>query len=995
MANFAIVIGIDRYDNPDFALSGAVSDALRFADWASAHGDVPPENLRLLLSSTTDIDREHGAADSAAIAAVVHEVLQGAAAQADRLFFHYAGHGLTAPGIVTGGPGEPMLVPSDVAVWTRDERLLVGFSQVITRLRMVRPATQFFFIDACRDFTLEGVYQPVIGPATSAWVPVGDAEQALSAQHILYATSPGQRAAEDERRRQGIFTPALVDGLLGAHRALAWSQELGQYEVRFSTLARHVKAAVRRRLAAVEGADEFVQEPQTPLTGAEDAVLARFAPDEVPKVQVRIQVDPRLARQACRLKVAYPLPGTEAVIWVDGPPVEQSSVVELPPFDYTFSAESPGYTEVRQSHGVYEPRVIALRLDSRSDPARSDVPEGGDGELVVTSPDSSAVIGIWNGERKQVASGSGMVYARLGPGLYRARLMLPEGGGGERLVEVVAGRIMSIVLDAPPPALTAAPMELLRRHEIRPDEHGYLEPAEQLGPMARPSLGSLLAFAALAANGAEQAERLRGLGVADVWDLPHGGSAVLAIVGSNRSEGLPADAELVVRDQWGSTLDRGLFDVLPRFPVAAQRHVVLPPGPAHVELRFPGHTPTRYAITRLPNRITVLVTVLEPHGRVEVQQYLLPAAGDNPKARLDLRRMHRIELAQRFYSTGQSVPRLDDLDDLLYGKWIDPLLGCLAGYMLIRQGETDRFSAIAVHNMLRHFPGLPDSYVLAALCEPEERDELFERALATGIPVFAEGFRALYEWVVASGRPVPPEMADIATDSVPGSPWTAWAADRPTFVVRDGTFEVPPFGWDDLTNAHDRIRRVIGGVGRVEPADGPSFSGTAFLVAPGVVATPTFVVDGFAAGRRFTVDFRAEPEGRPMRFAVLDVCRVVGTDPETVLLRLAERSDEDEALPDPVPVARRAVEPVSGRTVVVVGHPAFDSPAGAVKRVQPGRILGFDGQVIRHDATTAPGTAGAPLVDPHTGLVIGIHYAAQFGDRKEGRALPVWKLWPR
>lgn len=56
MAGFAIVIGIDDYANPEWRLSAAVEDALRFADWACTAGGVPPENLRLLLSPAAPVE---------------------------------------------------------------------------------------------------------------------------------------------------------------------------------------------------------------------------------------------------------------------------------------------------------------------------------------------------------------------------------------------------------------------------------------------------------------------------------------------------------------------------------------------------------------------------------------------------------------------------------------------------------------------------------------------------------------------------------------------------------------------------------------------------------------------------------------------------------------------------------------------------------------------------------------------------------------------------
>ncbi|MFI9815117.1 trypsin-like peptidase domain-containing protein [Saccharothrix variisporea] len=1013
MANFAIVIGIDRYENPDFALRGAVADALRFAEWAGTAGGVPPDNVRLLLSPHEPVPAPHRPATSEAIRNALYEVSSGEAAGADRLFFYYAGHGLTSPGVEVGAPGEPVLVPSDMVVWNRDKNLLVLFSAVVTELRGVAPLEQFFFIDACRDLALQDTFRPVVGSLGVAWVPVRGGTPVVADQHIMYATSLGRRAAANARLNQGVFTPLLMDGLRGVSTALVWSTCEQQYEVRFSSLARHVKTAIRPRLAGMVGTEGFVQEPQVPMTGAEDAVLVAVPADQVPPVTVRIQVRPGAARDACTLTVASPQPGDAGERWTSGPPVEPTSVVELPPFDYTFRARAEGFGEAKISRAVYESMVIPFRLEGPPTVVPEDappapgagLPEGGPyapggadrppptlegpgeeapttGRLNVHSPDHSAVIAVCDNENVQVAGGSGDVAAQLRPGLYRVGLVLPDGGGDKQLVEVEPGGTTSVVLDAPSPRLASGVARLLRNVGIQVDGRGYVRLARGTEPIARPSLASLLAFAAVAANGrsASAVDLLR-FGVADVQDRSR---PALVLLGSNREEGLPGGTELVVRDRAGHTLDSGPFEVLPAFPVAAQRVVDLPRDQVRLELRIPGHTPTRYAISPLPNRVAVLVVVLEADGRVEVQQYQLPGIRGGRRPRVDLRGLRRIELAQRYYSTGKPVPIREELVDLLHGKWVDPLLGCVAGYEFVRRGEAARFAEVALPNMLRHFPGLPDSQVLAGLCRPDRAGEYFERAVRLGVPTFSAGLVALYEWSRSTRRPLEPDLVDIATNLVPGSPWTAWAADRPRFPVHDGTFDVPAFGWDGLADAPRRLHDVVAAVCRVEPVDGGRW-GTGFLVEPEVIATPLFVVADhlddsgprLSLGREVVVDFGGDNGGR---YRVRDVVRVLPTYPEVVLLRVAD----GPARPKPLPFAPA---PVPGTLVVVVGHPMVGPAAESRKLVMPGRLLGADATELRHDCTTGPGTAGSPLVHAATGSVIGMHYAAQLGERREGRAV--------
>ena len=103
MPRFAIVIGIDRYANAAWNLEGAGADAVEFARWALAEGGVEPENLRLLLSTESPpADLQHVEADSAGINDAVLAFQNGAGAGGDRLYFYYAGHGLSAPGASSG-----------------------------------------------------------------------------------------------------------------------------------------------------------------------------------------------------------------------------------------------------------------------------------------------------------------------------------------------------------------------------------------------------------------------------------------------------------------------------------------------------------------------------------------------------------------------------------------------------------------------------------------------------------------------------------------------------------------------------------------------------------------------------------------------------------------------------------------------------------------------------------------------------------------------------
>jgi hypothetical protein len=76
---------------------------------------------------------------------------------------------------------------------------------------------------------------------------------------------------------------------------------------------------------------------------------------------------------------------------------------------------------------------------------------------------------------------------------------------------------------------------------------------------------------------------------------------------------------------------------------------------------------------------------------------------------------------------------------------------------------------VGVANLLNLFPGLPDAWVLAGLCDPERRGSWFEQAGRCGVPLFAQGLRAMEP----AGDPRT-AASEAFAGLLPGSSWTAW-----------------------------------------------------------------------------------------------------------------------------------------------------------------------------------------------------------------------------
>src|SRR5262245_64992619 len=100
MANWAIVVGVDRYWSEGAHLKGAVRDALSVREWLldPNGGNVPAANLQLALSTTPNsppVDTAFGAleATKSNIVTAINNLMVLSSGKGERLYFYFAGHG--------------------------------------------------------------------------------------------------------------------------------------------------------------------------------------------------------------------------------------------------------------------------------------------------------------------------------------------------------------------------------------------------------------------------------------------------------------------------------------------------------------------------------------------------------------------------------------------------------------------------------------------------------------------------------------------------------------------------------------------------------------------------------------------------------------------------------------------------------------------------------------------------------------------------------------
>jgi hypothetical protein len=238
---------------------------------------------------------------------------------------------------------------------------------------------------------------------------------------------------------------------------------------------------------------------------------------------------------------------------------------------------------------------------------------------------------------------------------------------------------------------------------------------------------------------------------------------------------------------------------------------------------------------------------------------------------------------------------------------------------------------------------------------------------------------------------------------------------RPAIDIINGHFLAPGPPWEALDDERGNIEPVIASVGRIQVRGHRRrrWAGTGFLVGPDVVMTNAHVAEVFATGKGTRWSFR------PGMSASVDWADDPDTDdaPEVAVTKVLGvharfdlavlRIDRDAGARDflePLTVAAEAPEPLAGRSVYVVGDPAFDRRNGGeaqrlifadkydVKRLQPGEILRRSAEPGRfdHDCSTLGGNSGSCVVDLTTHMVVGLHFQGEY--LRHNQAVALWEL---
>jgi hypothetical protein len=766
----ALIIGIENYAQATDAekkLDGTLANAHAFRDWVEKKWDaegIPANERQLIFCSEPKQPGGRGASRADILTALDDIKAQGQNATRELLFF-FSGHGFS---FVKDDRDRPdCIIPSDYVSTKLSGPLCFRLTEIVNWLRdHLGAGNQYFFVDACRT------------EIDASKVQVGNQLQwdaharGQASNFILQSTEPANTAAA-----VGPFGRELVAGLKGAGIAKTWENSAGgEMYVRFDTLRRYLKTTLTGQ--RVTGSDSGETTP-------DEAVLATLKPPPLSTCEIEVDVQPPAATSGyLQWEGPRALSGGQLI-------TAPGATLAFLPDDYTLKLEVPG--------AIVTPPEYRLKLFDRGSakfvvtasaggpPPPGPVSIGSPGPAPVAfkvhAPQNTRVTfrnmstGAVTGA--VVGTSDGMSDFALPPGPYLATVETSTGYAYRR-AEVDIGTAPLLPVEFRTLPSNAAHVSIGQK---LPHHETGIDFSETLGAEADNDLDLWLAIVGggRILGGPSDFSKLKSLPLAAFPDTLPGQGGVYVLAGF-------ADAETKIEAslfQVGSPIYPGvpfnafwLADArqpndMPGIHEIAFRNVS--PGSKILGLRIGGvFEEFALATTTLPNRVT-LVTITLDEGEPRFSQYCLPVShlvqhlDPIVQERLERRNilddLRTVARAQRAFRRRRDVRKVvwgsQGSEQVLYTKWVDPIASTMIAYELLRRDDLEHLGE-AVHNLVKFYPELPDTHVLARrVGVADQRYNLPVRI--SGFPLFIDGFGDRKAW-----------FGDGFREPDRTGPWTLW-----------------------------------------------------------------------------------------------------------------------------------------------------------------------------------------------------------------------------
>lgn len=750
MGHRALIIGVEDYPSVsdgsiEGKLLGTLDAAVAFRDWLTAKWNsenIPDAERQIIFCSEPVVAGGRPAARD--------DIVQGlldlkAAGQnsTEELFFFFSGHGFS---FVAPGARADMLIASNYrSMDLSGATACLNLDQAVYWLRQeLGPGLQYYFVDACRN-QLDGTR---IAPGALG-LPNNPQTTGEATSFLLQSTVPAATAAVD-----GKFSNELLAGLKGRSTAKTWDEaDPDAMLVRYDTLRMYVRERLKTQRIhnKVEGEE-----------GESDGIIARLKPAPSSKCEIRLQGFAGAVagfveingRRAGRRRTS-----------LTGP----STLLDLKPDRYSVRVD---LTEGRVRDNdrdvtLFDDDVLTFEADTAGTPPELHPGSRSLSDIVVPGEISIELHELTTGERQIFRNDA---FRAVPKGRYAATVRDRDQRVVKTdLVVVGAGQTVNVTdwRNSTPHVAIAARL---------PNLGGGVDFSESLGgPVSDPDLGIWLALLGggriLACVGGADFSKIAPFPLHDFSGEVVGSSPLYVLAGfDDPTVALQIGVSgLAGPTTWHPAMQPGDLAGVREFYL--RRHA----GPQLVSFRIDSSQAYTIASLASPNRATLIILTLDEDGAPLVSQYLLPLgtlvgnlhplvssriAGRNQLS--DVKML--AETIRAFRSRRDVWKALPDhtLDEVLYMKWVDPIVSALAAYELLRRGRTEALPEV-VRNLTTYFPDLPDGAALARLAKL--RDDPYRP-----IPLFLDGLRAFAD--IEQELPLPAANLDYT------SPWTAWRGAR-------------------------------------------------------------------------------------------------------------------------------------------------------------------------------------------------------------------------
>ncbi len=750
MITRALIIAIEEYPKASGltrTLPGTNQAAADFRHWLTNTKKVVAGNI-LACADETCSWRTTGTSRQEIVAAISELVSKGRN-HTDELYFFYSGHGFGFTSEAYTSAIE-VLVGNDFVEPAGSGGACFRLQEVKEKLRIAMgPGDHFYFIDACRNKLKPEDIQPgVLGQV------FGTSNRENASTYVLFSTPPGDVAVVG-----ADFSAALLEGLLGGGRAKVWVKD--KMYVTFDSLCSYVRETLNR--------PDLDPEKKGPGTGK----ILQLVP--TPTYNCEVEVLEALRTDQFTLEIRDVRDGFHPTVSFQG----DHEIVPLKPDDYYFTLKEKGGQRIPQVEppaddplDLYDACLVRFKIQPPGTPPPP--PQSFPATLNLTgTPGTDLLIrNLQTGTVEKTTFGTENLQKAVGAGEFEVEMR--EGALKLRSarVQIRPGKTHNLDLIPRP----ATELQAKIHDVIEKTGPGRVAFSESLGPVSDWDLSLWLAIIGGSRIVAEPDtfQKLRSIKLDSFEETVPGSSALYVLAAFDK---LVQKPQISLGRKGGWKLMRAVDGLPGLFEFKAQ----YAPGSNLVTLAPGKQQSITLAVHGFPNRATFLTFTNDEKKRLRTHHYVLPIHSvqqylsvrereyfsHTPPLRL-IRYMATVQRqfakqapveAQEFQPGG-----LGYWNDLLYQKWLDPMMAVIACYELVRRGKAEKQAVLmkdVVGTLRQYFPGLPDTEAIAKLLGqgwtvPDSPPLLLDGVLALGEE---EGLT----------MPLPAGKLNYAI------PWTSWA----------------------------------------------------------------------------------------------------------------------------------------------------------------------------------------------------------------------------